>query len=566
MKNNMWKKMLSAVMATAVLGGVLAGCGTTSASSNTGEGSTAKESKKEESSSKTDAGSTESVLNVAISADPSSFDPAISLGGSLMYIFGLTQESLTRFGENQKLVDGLADKIEHNDDYTEWTFHLRDSAWNNGDPVTADDWVYGLTRLLDGSTEVAYPDFDYEIKNARAIFAGEADPSELGVKAVDEKTVKFELEYPVPYFEKLLTHCQHFGVDRKFVESIGGDDKYGTNEKTSLGNGPYYVDSWKTDNIVVLKKNPYYWNKDNIGIDQINVYIIPDESTQVNMFLNGELDIVDFSAQRLLTVQSAGFEPLSYNNGRTAYLKYNFTNQYLSNKYIRQAISSAIDRESLVKGVLKNDSKPADGFIPYGLSGADSTFRDIAGSTLEYNYNPEKAKELLKKGTDELGIDASGINFTILTKNTDEFKSIAGALQQLLQNGLGITVNVETLDASSVSTKLKNDDYDVNLTSWGADYDDATNFLGSYENDESAKASLYKSEQFNKIYKEAVYTLDQTERIKKIGDAERILLEDQGITPLYYSSQYYAVSKRVSGVIRRAVVPYLDTYFAVIKE
>ena len=566
MKNNMWKKMLSAVMATAVLGGVLAGCGTTSASSNTGEGSTAKESKKEESSSKTDAGSTESVLNVAISADPSSFDPAISLGGSLMYIFGLTQESLTRFGENQKLVDGLADKIEHNDDYTEWTFHLRDSAWNNGDPVTADDWVYGITRLLDGSTEVAYPDFDYEIKNARAIFAGEADPSELGVKAVDEKTVKFELEYPVPYFEKLLTHCQHFGVDRKFVESIGGDDKYGTNEKTSLGNGPYYVDSWKTDNIVVLKKNPYYWNKDNIGIDQINVYIIPDESTQVNMFLNGELDIVDFSAQRLLTVQSAGFEPLSYNNGRTAYLKYNFTNQYLSNKYIRQAISSAIDRESLVKGVLKNDSKPADGFIPYGLSGADSTFRDIAGSTLEYNYNPEKAKELLKKGTDELGIDASGINFTILTKNTDEFKSIAGALQQLLQNGLGITVNVETLDASSVSTKLKNDDYDVNLTSWGADYDDATNFLGSYENDESAKASLYKSEQFNKIYKEAVYTLDQTERIKKIGDAERILLEDQGITPLYYSSQYYAVSKRVSGVIRRAVVPYLDTYFAVIKE
>ena len=117
-----------------------------------------------------------------------------------------------------------------------------------------------------------------------------------------------------------------------------------------------------------------------------------------------------------------------------------------------------------------------------------------------------------------------------------------------------------------MSTKLKNDDYDVNLTSWGADYDDATNFLGSYENDESAKASLYKSEQFNKIYKEAVYTLDQTERIKKIGDAERILLEDQGITPLYYSSQYYAVSKRVSGVIRRAVVPYLDTYFAVIKE
>ena len=581
MKKHLWKKTVSTLLAAVVLGVSLAGCGTTSDSgyvadsietgSNTAESSEAQSSEtagevKEEASAETSVSGSESVLNVAISADPSSFDPAISLGGSLMYIFGLTQESLTRFGDDQQLVDGLADKIEHNDDYTEWTFHLRDSAWNNGDPVTADDWVYGITRLLDGSTEVAYPDFNYEIKNARAIFAGEADPSELGVIALDEKTVKFELEYPVPYFEKLLTHCQHFGVDRNFVASIGGDDNYGTSAENSLGNGPYYVDSWKLDNIVVLKKNPYYWNKDNIAVEQINVYIIPDESTQVNMFLNGELDIVDFSSQRLSAVQSAGFEPLSYNNGRTAYLRYDFSNEYLSNKYIRQAISAAIDRDSLVQGVLKNDSTAADGFIPLGLSGADSTFRDIVGSTLEYTYNPDEAKELLKKGTDELGIEASDIAITILTRNTDEFNSVAGALQQLLQNGLGITVNLETLDASSVSAKIKSDDYDVNLTSWGADYDDATNFLGSYENDESAKPSLYKSEAFNSIYRDAVYTLDQTERIKKIGEAEKILLDDQGITPLYYTSQYYAVSERVSGVIRRAVVPYLDTYFAVIKE
>lgn len=581
MKKHLWKRALSTLLITVVLGVSLAGCGTTSDSgyaadsietgSNTAESSEAQGSEtdgdvKEEASAETSVSSSESVLNVAISADPSSFDPAISLGGSLMYIFGLTQESLTRFGDDQQLVDGLADKIEHNDDYTEWTFHLRDSAWNNGDPVTADDWVYGITRLLDGSTEVAYPDFNYEIKNARAIFAGEADPSELGVIALDEKTVKFELEYPVPYFEKLLTHCQHFGVDRNFVASIGGDDNYGTSAENSLGNGPYYVDSWKLDNIVVLKKNPYYWNKDNIAVEQINVYIIPDESTQVNMFLNGELDIVDFSSQRLSAVQSAGFEPLSYNNGRTAYLRYNFSNEYLSNKYIRQAISAAIDRNSLVEGVLKNDSTAADGFIPLGLSGADSTFRDIVGSTLEYTYNPDEAKELLKKGTDELGIEASDIDITILTRNTDEFNSVAGALQQLLQNGLGITVNLETLDASSVSAKIKSDDYDVNLTSWGADYDDATNFLGSYENEEDAKPSLYKSEEFNSIYRDAVYTLDQTERIKKIGEAEKILLDDQGITPLYYTSQYYAVSERVSGVIRRAVVPYLDTYFAVIKE
>ena len=507
----------------------------------------------------------ETVLNVAISGDPSSLDPAINIGDSLMYILGLTEESLTRYGEDQQIVDGLADEITHNDDYTQWTFHLRDSAWNNGDPVTADDWVYGITRLLDGSTEVAYPDFNYEIKNARAIFAGEADPSELGVTAVDDKTVQFDLEYPVPYFEKLLTHCQHFGINREFVESIGGDANYGTSADTVLSNGPYYVDSWETDNIVVLKKNPYYWNADNIAIDQVNVYVIPDEGAQVNMFINGELDIVDFSAQRLSTIQSAGYEALSYNNGRSAYLKYNFANEYLSNKYIRQAISSAIDRETLVKGVLKNASIAADGFVPVRLSGGDTTFREAIGPTLEYTYDSDKAKELLAKGTEELGISASDISFTILTKNTDEFTSVAGALQQLLQEELGIKVEAETLDSSSVKTKTKSYDYDVVLASWGADFDDATNFLGAYENAQDANEAFYRSDEFNDVYVKAVYETDQNERTKELGEAEKILLEDQAITPLYYTAQYYAVSDRVDGVIRRSVVPYLDTYFAEIK-
>ncbi|MGN0344456.1 MAG: peptide ABC transporter substrate-binding protein [Lachnospiraceae bacterium] len=558
-------RIFAILLSTVVAATVFTGCGTTGRT-DTIENSEAAAGTDAADAVKADTENAEdSVLNVAISADPGSLDPAINIGDGLMYIFGLTEESLTRFGDDQKIVDGLADKIDHNEDYTQWTFHLRDSGWNNGDPVTADDWVFGITRLLDGSTEVAYPDFNYEIKNAREIFAGEVDPSELGVKAIDEKTVQFDLAYPVPYFEKLLTHCQHFGIDRAFVESIGGDANYGTNAETTLSNGPYYIDSWKTDNIVILKKNPYYWNKDNIAIDQVNVYVIPDENTQVNMFLNGELDIVDFSAQRLSTIEGAGFEALSYNNGRTAYLQYNFSNEYLANKYIRQAISSAIDRESLVSGVLKNGSSVADGLVPVGLTGADSTFRDIVGSTLNYTYDLDKAKELLAKGTQELGISASDIHFTILAKNTDEFTSISGALQQLLQENLGITVDVETLDSTSVSTKRKSFDYDVVLLSWGADFDDATNFLGGYEHEADANPALYISEEFNKVYKDAVYNTDQKDRIIGLGEAEKILLEDEAVTPLYYTAQYYAVSDRVDGVIRRAVVPYLDTYFATIK-
>ena len=555
-------KILSLALSAAVFTAGLTGCGTTgtTASLSADAGSEIKST-----APTSDAQTSGSVLNVSISADPDSFDPAVSLSGDYMYIFGLTQEGLTRYGDNQELVDGLADKIEHNDDYTQWTFHLRDSGWNNGDPVTADDWVYGITRLLDGSTQVAYPDFNYEIKNAKAVYTGEKDPSELGVKAVDDKTVVFDLEYPVPYFDKLITHCQHFGVNRSFVESIGGDANYGTSAETSLSNGPYYVESWDVDNQVVLKKNPNYWNKDNIAIEQVNVYIIPDESTQVNMFLNGELDIVDFSSERLSAIESAGYEAKTYNDGRTAYLKYNVSNPYLSNVYIRQAISSAIDRESLVNGVVKNGSTVADGLVPPGLSaGNGSSFRDVVGTTLNYPYDSAKAKELLQKGLDELGITADDVSITIMTRNTDTFTSVAAALQQLLQNELGIHVEVETLDSSSISTKRENYDYDVELMSWGADWDDATNFLSGFEQQEGANAALYQSDAFNEAYETAVYDNDPTQRAKDLGKAEEILLDDEAVTPLYYTAQYYAVSSRVSGVIRRAVVPYLDTYFAVI--
>lgn len=550
MKRKWLKKTLQILTATLLTASALTACGTTTGS---GDGAAA--------SAASDSGETSDTykeVNVAIAGDPEFTLEAI--GDTLMITNGLLREGLTRYGDGE-LVDGLAESYEHNDDYTQWTFHLRDSGWNDGTPVTADDWVFEITSLLDGTVELSYPDFLYEIKNARELFVGEADASELGVTALDDKTLVFDLAYPVTYFPKLITHPMHFGYSRAFVEKVGAQN-VGLEAEYSLSNGPFYIDSWAHDDKIVLKKNPYYWNTDNIAIDQVNVYIIPDESTQVNMFLNGELDIVDFAAERQSAIEAAGYEILNYNNGRTAYLQYNLSNEYLSNKYIRQAISSAIDRESLVSGVVKTGSV-ADGLIPIGLSGDDdNTFRDIVGSTLEYTYDSDRAKELLQKGLDELGIEASDISFTILAKNTDDFISVTGALQQLLQNELGIKVEVETLDDSSVRTKRSSYDYDAVLLSWGADWDDATNFLGGYEHSADANAALYYSEAFNEAYHTATYTTDITERVKALGEAERILLEDQAITPLYYTNQRYAVSDRLEGVLRRAVVPYLDLYFA----
>lgn len=540
---------------------LLAGCGTYSTDTVTVSNDTKGTDAKTE-DVVTEVATQEKTINIAISSDPSFTFNAI--GDSLMVTNGLLREGLTRHGDGQ-IVDGLAESYEHNEDYTQWTFKLRESGWSNGDSVKADDWVYAIGAMLSGEAEIGYPDFLFEIKNARAIYTGEADVSTLGITAVDDKTVAFDLEYPVTYFPSLITHPMHFGYSRAFSEQVGVD-KVGTEAEYSVSNGPFYIDSWKHNDVIVFKKNPYYWNKDNIAIDQVNVYVIPDESTQVNLFLNGEIDIVDFSYQRLSALTNAGNEALTYNNGRSAYLYYNLTNTYLQNVNIRRAISAAIDREAIVNGVL-HIGTAADGLVPIGLSGdGTKTFRDIVGSSLEYTYNLDNAKALLQKGLDELGLQSpSDVSITILAKNTDEFISVTGAVQQLLKENLGINVEVETTDGTSFSARRKAFDYDVYLASWGADWDDATNFLGGYEKDASANDALYKSEAFNEAYQKAVYATDLTKRVELLGEAEKILLEDQAITPLYYTGQYYAVSEKISGVLRRAVVPYLDLYFADVK-
>lgn len=561
-KNGIIKKGLVLTLTAALAVGSLGGCGTYENAENSGQSETnvaggSKDSQVSSVANTTSDGS--KVVNIAISSDPEfTFD---AIGDSLMMTNGLLREGLTRYGDGV-LVDGLAESYEHNEDYTKWTFHLRESGWNNGEPVTADDWVYAIGAMLDGTAQLSFADFLYEIKNAREIYTGQKDVSELGVIAEDEKTLTFELAYPVTYFPYLITHPMHFGYDREFTEKVGVDN-IGTEAEYSLSNGPFYIDSWTHNDLLVFKKNPYYWNKDNIAIDQVNVYVIPDQATQVNLFLNGELDVVDFAYQRLSAIENAGFTAQTYNNGRTAYLNYNQSNQFLKNKYVRQAISSAIDRDAIVNGVLHVGSV-ADGLIPIGLAGdGQKTFREIVGSNLEYTYDVNKAKELLNKGLAELGLsNPSDISITILASNTDEFIAVSGALQQLLQENLGIKVDVETTDGTSLRARRNAYEYDVVLQSWGADWDDATNFLGGYERSASANPALFINEQFNDTYHNATYSTDLTERIKLLGKAEAILLEEEGITPLYYTGQYFAVSKKLTGVLRRAVVPYLDLYFA----
>ncbi|MDR1569722.1 MAG: peptide ABC transporter substrate-binding protein [Oscillospiraceae bacterium] len=509
------------------------------------------------------ASAPEKVLNIAIASEPSTLDPNAGIGETWMFTVGHLYEPVTRLDTSNEAVPGSALEWTVSDDGLTYVFTIRDdNGWSNGAKATAADFEYGVKRILQHKSGENWASLVFDIKNAAQIFAGALPVEEAGIKAEGDK-LTITLEAPEPYFPKLLTFAPYFGVNEEFVEPTG--DKYGTEASLTLSNGPYYVESWIHDDKLVFKKNPYYWNAANINIDTINIYIIPDENTRINLFQNGDIDYVEFSGAKKAVLESSGIEVKSYENGRSVYLDANLANPVSGNLNIRKALSSAIDRDIFVKGVLKDASKPAEGIIPFGISGAEGkSFRDFIGDTLIYEYDPEKAQEYFQAGLDELGLEASDITLTLISRNSEPYVTANAALQEIFQETFGIKVSAEPLDRSSYSARRSDYSYDFCIVSWGADWDDATTFIHGFylpEVTESGR-TVYSSETYNEFYRTALFEKDPALRQKALGDAERVLMEDLPRIPVWSEGQFYAVADRLTGVHNRAVVPYVDIVWA----
>ncbi|MDR1599069.1 MAG: peptide ABC transporter substrate-binding protein [Oscillospiraceae bacterium] len=513
------------------------------------------------------AAADEKVLNIAITAEPSSLDPNNGIGDTWMFTNGHLYEPVTRLDINNDAVPGSALSWELSEDGLTYTFIIRDdNGWSNGAKATAYDYEYGVKRILTHESGEDWASLVFDIKNASKVFAGELPVEEAGIKA-DGNILTITLEQPEPYFPKLLTFAPYFGVNTDFVE--GTDGKYGTQAALTLSNGPYYVESWAHDDKLVFRKNPYYWNAANVKIDTINIYIIPDENTRINLFQNGELDYVEFSGAKKPVVEQAGYAVSSYENGRSVYLDANLSNPVSGNLKIRQALSSAIDRELFVKGALKDASTPAEGLVPTGITGADGkSFREYIGKTLIYDYNPELAQTLFAEGLAELGLAASDVTLTIISRNSEPYVTANAALQEIFQETFGIKVSTEPLDRSSYSARRSDYSYDFCLVSWGADWDDATTLIHYFYETEPTDTArvVYKEAAFDEPYAKALLERDPALRQTYLGEAEAALMEALPRIPIWAEGQYKAVSDRLLGVHNRAVVPYVDIVWADIAE
>ncbi len=481
------------------------------------------------------SGDSEQVLNLSESAEIPTMDSSLATDAVAFQWLGSTKDGLYRLGENGEPEPGIAKSHEVSEDGLTWTFTLReDAVWSNGDPVTAHDFVFAWQRAVNPDTGSEYGPYMLGgvVKNASAIASGEMPVEELGAKAVDDYTLEVTLEKPVPYFESMTTFGTFLPMNEKFVTEQG--ENYALEADAVLSNGPFVMTEWNHGEGWTLKKNEDYWDADAVKLQQINVSVVKETSSAVNLYQTGEIDRTTLTAEFVDEYRSSDEfrieeEPTLF------YLKMNQENEILSNVNARKAIQMVINRQAMVDVILNNGSIPAVGDIPKNFVKHPETgedFREINGPLVEYNL--EKAKELWAKAKEELGIETAELSY--LGGDTETAQNLDAYIKDQLEQLEGLTIKVESVPFQIRIERDKNMDYELQNAGWGPDYIDPNTFLNMWVTDGGNNHTGYASEEYDALIKKAntELAMDPVKRFETFLKAEKMLIqEDAVLAPLY---------------------------------
>ena len=544
---NLWKRMGAAALAGALALSLVA-CGggnTSSAGSTAGGSSTGGEA----------TGS--NVLNVMVEVEVASLDPQLATDGTSFEVIADFTDGLMQMDAEGQAVEALAESYEVSEDGCTYTFHIREDAnWSNGDPVTANDFVFAWQRAADPATasEYSYMMSDIgQIKNAAEIIAGEKDKSELGVTAVDEKTLKVELNVPVPYFLSLMYFPTFYPVNQAFYESLA-EGTFGTSPETVLSNGAFILESYEPAALSFsLVKNPDYYDADSIQLDGLNYQVIKDSQQAFMSYQNGDLDIVKLSGDQVDQVQ--GDPELSVQGaGYLWYLTLNMAEvPALANQNMRLALTHAIDRVAIVEDVVKDGSLATYTAVPpqfaTGPDGSDfsadqTMFSDVCSD------DPTKAAEYFEAAKQELGTDT--FTFDLLVEDTTESQNVAAVIQEQIQTNLpGVTVSITVEPKKQRVEDIQDGNYEVCLTRWGPDYADPMTYLNMWITDNNNNYGKWSNPDYDQIIADCTtgqYVSDAAARWQAMYDAEKIIMDEAVIVPVYTKADANMIKSNVTGI------------------
>lgn len=490
----------------------------------------------------------EKILYLNNGEEPSSLDPSIGFDQVSWDPLNNLMEGLTRLGEDHMAKPGVAKEWEVSEDGRTYTFHLREDAdWSNGDSVVAEDFVYAWTYMLNPENASPAAFLAYVIEGAEAYNSGEGSKDDVGIAAVDDKTLEVVLEAPTGYFLDLLTNPAFFPVNHQVAEK---DPQWHAEAETFVANGPFMLESWDHDNEMVFTKNKAYWDSDAVKLDKVHFAMINDTNTQYQMFEKGELDTASIPPE-MSDELIDGDNVFIGETGGLEFYRFNVTEEPFQNKKIRQAFSLAIDREEIAQYVVKNKVEPAYAFISPGFtSPSGKDFRDENGDLV--SFDPDKAKQLLEEGMKEEGYNE--LPKIILSYNTSDLnKAVAETLQDMFSEHLGVEVTLENQEWNVFAEAQQNLELQFSRSSFLNDYNDPVNFLESFITDSYMNRTGFSSKEYDEIIKKGQTELHEEKRWEYLYEAEKILAEEMIAIPIRYYNTVVLEAEGVTGILRHPV-------------
>ncbi|MGE5632969.1 MAG: peptide ABC transporter substrate-binding protein [Caulobacteraceae bacterium] len=510
----------------------------------------------------------EKKISIPMESEPPNIDPQIGTDLYSFFVAGHVLEGLVRVYDG-KVQPGIAEKWEISPDGLTYTFHLRDSKWSDGVPVKAQDFEYSILRLLDPKTAAGYAEvMGFYIKNGEKYYKGEiTDKSQVGVKATDDKTLVITLENPTGYFLRLLGFVAFLPARQDLVEKFG--EAYAAEPDKMAYNGPYMVKEWKHEESLTMVKNPNFWDADKIKMDTIECPIITDSKTEINMFDAGDVDFSSIPAEMLDTYIQNGKAKMMPNGG-LFWLQFNYSSktngQILGNVNFRKAVAYAIDREALVKAVVKKGT-PATRYVPDNIMGINDKYaKENPLDSLPTKADPAKAKEYFDAALKELNLTVDKFpTLKLLGADTSETRKYCEALQDMLLKNLGIKIELVNVPSKQRLQAVKDRDYEIVYSNWFPDYDDPMTYLDIWITGGGFNRSDYSNPKYDALIKEAKAATDEKVRQQKMFEAEKIALEDMIVVPTHWGANAGVQSDRLVNFVRSMVGADPDLTYVDIK-
>ncbi|MDE0756532.1 MAG: peptide ABC transporter substrate-binding protein [Pseudomonadales bacterium] len=499
-------------------------------------------------------------IKLALTQEPPQLNGMKATDQVSVMVLGHIMEGLTRYDRRGRLVPGVAERWKITDKKA--TFWLRpDAKWSNGDTVTAHDFVFAWRTTLNPATASEYAFILYAIKNAEAINQGKLAPEQLGVQALDDFTLKIELERPTAYFSKLTAFVSYFPIQEKFYKSRL--DRYAADADDLIFNGAFEMTDWVHSASMKLKKNRLYWNRDQIKLNAIEAdYITADTRARLNLFIDDKIIFTRLDGETYQDALTRKFRIRSFSTGSVFFLEYNHRpGRVTRNLSLRQAIGAVFNADEFVNKVLATPGNlKGESLFPVWLSGTEGKFR------VEYpapKVEPDTAlgRKLLTQAKLQLGI-AQIPPLVLLVGDSPTAAKQAEYLQGMLKNKLDLDIKIDIQTFKQRLAKMTSGNFDIVGAGWGPDFDDVMTFGDLFASWNLNNRGRYNNAEYDRFVRTAMNSSIPKIRMDAMAELQRIIHEEAVILPLYEQGVIYLLNPKVRGVVRKVVGADPDFTFA----